>query len=200
QRHPHAGPAGPVEVMPGAEHAAEEDQDQLEVDRPLSQLARHEPDRHQQIGAHAGGEELERLLDPQMHHPPAPKIGDGERLLDAGQRYHSEYVQDCNVDRGGPDQVLNPDAPRPELTGRLPHRGAGRPQCAKHQGTPDQQAKEEADLPEPPELNVGQSLVAEPEPAAVDIAHDAQPVPISAPATMAIVTQNSTSTSNPWPR
>ena len=58
------GPAGPVEVMAGADHAAEEDQDQLEIDRALGELARHQAHRHQQIGAHAGGEELERLLDP----------------------------------------------------------------------------------------------------------------------------------------
>ena len=58
--------------------------------------------------------------------------------------------------------------------GRLPQRGAGRPQRAQHQHAPDQQAEEEADLPEPPELDVGESLVAEPEPAVVDIAHDAE--------------------------
>jgi hypothetical protein len=50
--------------LAGAEHAAEEDQDQREVDCPLCQLARHEAERHQQVGTHAGGEELERLLGP----------------------------------------------------------------------------------------------------------------------------------------
>ena len=107
-------------------HAAEEDQDQLEVDRPLGQLARYEPDGHQQIGTHAGGEELERLLDPEMHHPPAPEIGDREGLLDPGERDHAEHVEDGDVDRGGPDQVFQPDAPRPELPRRLPqHRPVG---------------------------------------------------------------------------
>ena len=176
ERHPHARAARPVEVMAGAEDAAEEDQDQLEIDRPLGQLARHQTDRHQQIGAHARGEELERLLDPQMHHPPAPEIGDRERLLDPGQRDHAEHIEDRDVDGGGPDQVFEPDAPRPELPRRLPQHRAGRPQRAEHQPAPDQQADEEADLPEPAELDVGQALIAEPEPAAVDIAHDAEPV------------------------
>ena len=87
------GPAGPIEVMPGAEHAAEEDQDQLEIDRALGELARDEPDRHQQIGADRRGKELEGLLDPEMDHPPAPEIGDREGLLDPGERDHAEDVK-----------------------------------------------------------------------------------------------------------
>jgi hypothetical protein len=45
--------------MAGAEDAAKEDQDQLEIYGPLGKLPRHQTHRHQQIGAHAGGEELE---------------------------------------------------------------------------------------------------------------------------------------------
>ena len=66
---------------------------------------------------------------------------------------------------------------RPDQNWRVAcHRRTGRPQRPKHQGTPDQQAEEETDLPEPPKLDVRLSLVAEPEPAIIDIAHDAQPV------------------------
>ena len=93
ERHPQAGLAGPIEMMAGAEHAAEEDQDQLEIDRPLGKLARDEADRHQQIGADRRGEELEGLLDPEMDDPPAPEIRDRERLLDPGQRDHAEDVE-----------------------------------------------------------------------------------------------------------
>ena len=82
-RHPHAGTARPVEMMAGADHAAQEDQDDLEIGRPLGELARDQAHRHQQIGAHGGGEELEGLLDPEMDHPPAPEIGQREGLLDA---------------------------------------------------------------------------------------------------------------------
>ena len=115
ERHPHARAAGPVEMMAGAEHAAEEDQDQLEIDRALGELARHQADRHQQIGADRRGEELEGLLDPEMDHPPAPEIGDGEGLLDAGERDHAEDVEQRDIDGGGPDQMLEPDAAGPEL-------------------------------------------------------------------------------------
>src|SRR6185312_16210571 len=45
----------------------------------------------------------------------------------------------------------------------------------------DQETEEEADLPEPPELDVGKTLIAEPEPAAFQIAHDAQPVAYQRP-------------------
>ena len=71
---------------------------------------------------------------------------------------------------------------------------------AEHQGASGQQSEEEADLPEPPGLEAGLSLVAEPEPAGIDIALMPSRLPIGTLATIANVTQNSTSTSNPWPR
>ena len=164
-------------MMARADDAAEEDQDQLEIHCPLGELARHQADSHEQVGTHAGGEELKGLLDPEVHHPPAPKIGDGERLLDPSERDHAEHVEDGDIDRGRPDQMLQPDAARPELPRRLPEHSAGRPQCPEHQQAPHDQPDEEPDLPEPPELDVRQALIAEPEPVAVDIAHDAEPVP-----------------------
>ena len=66
--------------MAGAEHAAEKDQNELEIDRAFGELPRDQADRHQEVGAHRRGEELERLLDPEVHHPPAPEIGNGEGL------------------------------------------------------------------------------------------------------------------------
>ena len=62
----------------------------------------------------------------------------------------------------------------PELPGRLDQRIAARPQRAEHQPAPAQQRDEEQDLPEAAELDVGQALVAEPEPAFVDHALDAE--------------------------
>ena len=40
-------------------------------------------------------------------------------LLDLGQRDHAEGVQKGDVDGRGPDQILQPDGPRPELPGGL---------------------------------------------------------------------------------
>ena len=41
---------------------------------------------------------------------------------------------------------------------------------------PDHEPDEEADLPEASKLDVGEALVAEPEPALLDVAHDAEPI------------------------
>ena len=71
--------------MTGADDAAQEDQNDFEIGRPLGKLARHQPHRHQQIGAHGGGKELERLLDPEMDYPPAPEVGQGEGFLDPSE-------------------------------------------------------------------------------------------------------------------
>ena len=49
-----------------------------------------------------------------------------------------------------------------------------RPQCTEHESAPAQERGEEADLPEAAELDIGQALVAEPEPAFVDDALDSE--------------------------
>src|SRR5579862_8070062 len=100
-----------------------------------------------------------------MDYPPAPEIGDRERFSDSGQRDHPEHVEHRYSDRCGPDQVLNPDPPCPELSCGAPQHLAGGPQRAEHQRAPGDESDEEGDLPETTELDVGQALVAEPEPA-----------------------------------
>ena len=84
--------------MAGADDAAKEDQDNLEIGRALGELARDEPNPHQEICAHRGGKELEGLFDPEMHHPPAPEIGKRERSLDSSEWDHPEDVKDRDVD------------------------------------------------------------------------------------------------------
>ena len=54
------------------------------------------------------------------------------------------------------------------------HSAVRRPQRAHHQHAPQRQPDEEADLPEAAELDIGEALVAEPEPALVDHPHDAE--------------------------
>jgi len=50
--------------MAGADHPAKEDQDELEIDGALRELALHQPYRHQQIGPHCRSKEFEGLLNP----------------------------------------------------------------------------------------------------------------------------------------
>jgi len=127
ERHPHAWAARPIEVMAGTEHAAHEDEDQLEVDRAFGEFPGDEAERHQQVRAHRHGEELERLLDPEVDDPPAPEVGQGKALLDPRERDHAEDVQHRDVDRRGPDQMLEPDLASPELLRGLDQRVAARP-------------------------------------------------------------------------
>ncbi|KGS21380.1 putative nitric-oxide reductase domain protein [Burkholderia pseudomallei MSHR7343] len=171
---PHAGAADPVDVMAGAEHPAQEDQDEFEIHGAFRQLPRHESEPHQQIGADGGREEFEGLLDPEVHDPPAPEVGDREGRVHAEQRNHAERVQQRDIGRGRPDEVLQPDASGPELARRPLERGEAGPQPPQDQRAPEHEADEQADLPEAPQLEVRQPLIAEPEPAVLDHAHDAE--------------------------
>ena len=76
--------------------------------------------------------------------------------------------------RRRPDQMLEADPAAPELLGRFDDRIARGPQCTEHEPAPAQQRDEEQDLPEAAKLDVGEALVAEPEPAFVDHALDAE--------------------------
>ena len=67
-----------------------------------------------------------------MDDPPAPEIGDRERLLDPGQRDHAENVENSDVEGRGPDQVFEADGPT--RTAGSP--GAARGPSATARGTP----------------------------------------------------------------
>ena len=51
-----------------------------------------------------------------MNDPPTPEVRQRERLLDTRQWDHAEDVEDGDVDRRRPDQVLQPNPAAPELT------------------------------------------------------------------------------------
>ena len=63
---------------------------------------------------------------------------------------------------------------RPELACRVPQHDRSRPEGAEDQSAPDHQSGKKSDLPETAELNIGQALIAEPEPSVLDVAHDAE--------------------------
>src|ERR1019366_9132802 len=125
-------------------------------------------------GADRRGEELEGLLDPEMDHPPAPEVRDREGLLDPSERDHAENVEQRDIDGRCPKQMFEPDPPSPELPRRRRQLRVGRPERAEHEQAPDHQTGEETDLPGAAELDVGEALIAEPEPAFMDIPHDAE--------------------------
>lgn len=134
-----------------------------------------------------------------MHHPPAPIICEGERLFDAGKRNHAEGVKQSDIYGGRPDEILKPNGARPELPRGLRQRPSRGPQGAEHEQAPDHEPKEKSDLPEVAQLNVRQALIAEPEPAVPDIAHDAEVIADQRVRDDGKVTQNSRSTRNACP-
>src|ERR1700730_18543972 len=70
--------------------------------------------------------------------------------------------------------MLEADAPRPELTGRLNEGCSRRPQRAEDEDAPDRQPSEKPDLPRPAKLDIREPLIAEPEPTSADVSHDAE--------------------------
>src|SRR6185437_5505754 len=78
QRHMLGWFTGKIEVVHGADHAAGGIQNQVEVDDAQGNLFAHDPEENEKVGDHDGGEELEEILDPEVHHPEAPEVGGSE--------------------------------------------------------------------------------------------------------------------------
>ncbi len=162
----------PVPMMAGPDHPAQEDEEGFEQHGAEGEPARHQPHRHEEIGGDHGGKELEGLLDPEMDHPPAPVIGEGEGDARALERDHAEPVEHRDIDRACPEQVLERDPSGPELAGGDAERRPVGPEGAEDHVAPEGEADGEADLPGPAELEIGEPLIADPEPGAVDHPHD----------------------------
>src|SRR6185437_17068755 len=77
--------------------------------------------------------------------------------------------------------MLEPDPSGPELPGRRRERATIGPERPQDEHAPDRKPGEEADLPSAAELDVGEALVPEPEPAvtqvrALEVPHDVEVV------------------------
>ena len=57
----------------------------------------HHPEQHEHVGDHHGREQLDEVLDPQVHDPEAPVVRDRERIAGARQQPDLE-----RGDRGAP--------------------------------------------------------------------------------------------------
>ena len=68
-------------MMYRADDPAGRIQDDVEEDHAQRDALAHHAQQHEDVGHHHRGEQLEEVLDPQMHHPEAPEVGDGEGLL-----------------------------------------------------------------------------------------------------------------------
>ena len=99
------------------------------------------------------GEDLEEALDPEVDDPPAPVLHDGEVRL--RREEEAGAVEEADGGRGAREHQDEGAgvvaAPR------------GREDRAEHQDEPEDEADEEGDLPDAPEVDVLVPLVAEPE-------------------------------------
>ena len=82
------GCAGEVQVVHGADDATCGVQDDVQQDDLDGDLAAHHAEHHEQVGHHHGGEQLQEVLHPQVHHPEAPELRDGQVGLVGGQQAH----------------------------------------------------------------------------------------------------------------
>ena len=109
-----------------------------------AQVVEHEADR-------AGSEHFEEAFHPQVHHPPAPVLHDGDvRVLTVDQCRGIEDA-DGSSSHGEQDQQA--------LVARS---AQGQVDAAHHQHQPEDQADEERQLPDAAKLDVLIALVAEP--------------------------------------
>ena len=86
---------GPDDATGGVQDDVHEDDAQRD---PLPDDAQE--DEH--VGDHDGGEQLEEVLDPQVHHPEAPELGDGDMGTGAG--HHPHGVEGRDRQRGEHEQ------------------------------------------------------------------------------------------------
>ena len=98
-----------------------------------------------------GREHLEEVLDPEVHDPPAPVVGDGD--VRARRVEEADRVEQRDRDRGVEEQVGEAALVLLGRERRL-HR-------AVHEAEPEQHPTDEADLPDAAELDVLVALVAD---------------------------------------
>ena len=69
------------------------------IDRQRDLLA-HDAEQHEHVGDHHRGEELEEVLDPQVHDPEAPELGRREVVAGAGEQPDRVEGRDRAARRG----------------------------------------------------------------------------------------------------
>ena len=93
-----AGVAREVEVVHRADHAADRVEDDVEVDDGQGRPARDDAEQDEDVGDHDGREELQEVLDPEVHDPEAPEVGGRE--VDVGPGEQPDGVEGRDRQRG----------------------------------------------------------------------------------------------------
>ena len=143
--------AGEVQVVHGPDDAADRVQDDVEEDDGERDLLAHHAEQDEHVGDHHRGEELQEVLDPQVHDPEAPELGGGEVVAGAGDQ---------------PDGVERRDRARrqeeqPRHVARM-LAGQAPAQDAPQHEHPEEEPDREQHLPQASEVEVLEALQAEP--------------------------------------
>ena len=135
--------AAEVEVVHGADDAADRVQQGVEVDDPGGRLLRHHAQQDEDVGHHDGGEQLQEVLDPQVDDPETPEVGDGEVGVRPVDQAHG--VEQRDRQRAVEEQVRQV---APALGGQLAA------QAPVEDGAPQDHAAHQEGLPEPAQIEV----------------------------------------------
>ncbi len=143
QRHVLHRGAGEVQMVHGADDAAGGIQDDVKEDDAQRDPLAHHTQQHEHVGHHHGGEQLEEVLDPQVHHPEPPEVGDSEMGAAAGQQ--SDRVERRDRQPGEEEQP-----------GHIHLRLASEPgaHAAPDDRDPHEQPDDQQDLPQPRQVEI----------------------------------------------
>src|SRR5215467_6584719 len=78
ERHVDRGRAAEIHMVHGSDHAADGVKEDIQVDDTGRRFRGYDSQEYENVGHHDGREQLQEILDPKVHHPEAPEIGDGE--------------------------------------------------------------------------------------------------------------------------
>ena len=102
ERHVLGRLAGEVQVVHRPDDAADRVQDDVEEHDGQRDPLAHHAEQHEHVGDHHRGEQLEEVLDPQVHDPEAPELGGREVV--AGARDQPDGVEGRDRARGQEEQ------------------------------------------------------------------------------------------------
>jgi hypothetical protein len=142
---------GEVQVVHRPDDAARRVQDDVQEDHRQRDLLADDAEQHEHVGDHHRREQLEEVLDPQVHDPEAPELGRREIVTSAGDQ--PDGVE--RRDRAG-GQEEQPRHVARVVAGQAPAQDA--PQHDHPHDQPDGQQ----DLPQPREIQVLEALEPEP--------------------------------------
>ena len=108
-------------------------------------------EQNEDVGDEDRGEEFEEVLDPEMDDPETPEIGSGEVISGVSQQ--ADSVKGRDRQRGEEEE------PR-QIASRFGTEPAAK--STIEDGNPEEESDDEKDLPQAPEVEILEALIAEP--------------------------------------